>query len=166
MKYFANVITISRILVSFFILLTIPFSHSFYVLYTYCGISDMVDGWIARKTCTSSQTGEILDSVADLIFVTVCFVKIFPVFNLPLWLIIWIMLIAVIKLSTLIRGFVDYHRLVFFHTSANKITGLSIFLLLFLYHSNILNIVAIIVAVIATFAALQEKYYFLKEKET
>ena len=43
-----------------------PFSIKFFIIYTYCGISDMLDGTIARKTETSTELGSILDGLADL----------------------------------------------------------------------------------------------------
>ena len=48
--YLANCITIVRILCSSIALLLFPaFSTAFYVLYITSGVSDMVDGWVARR---------------------------------------------------------------------------------------------------------------------
>lgn len=47
--------------------------------YIICGITDMLDGFIARATHTTSQLGADLDSIADTIFVMVCLVEILPV---------------------------------------------------------------------------------------
>ena len=41
----------------------------FWTLYALCGISDMVDGWLARRLHAETKAGAILDSVADLSFV-------------------------------------------------------------------------------------------------
>ena len=46
----------------------------------------MIDGTVAGKTNTVSKFGERLDTIADLIFVTVCFIKLIPVLDIPLWL--------------------------------------------------------------------------------
>ena len=46
----------------------------------------MIDGTVARKTNTVSKSGEMLDTIADLIFVAVCFIKLIPVLDIPLWL--------------------------------------------------------------------------------
>ena len=81
MKNIANYISISRIVMSIVLLamkvLTIPF----WVIYMYCGISDMLDGYIARKYNYISKFGERLDSVADIIFVIISILKIVPFLN-------------------------------------------------------------------------------------
>ena len=77
-KQIANIITSSRILCSICLLLCPVFSVTFYIMYLFCGITDMVDGTIARKTKSASESGARLDSVADIVFVAVCFAKILP----------------------------------------------------------------------------------------
>ena len=63
-KYIANIITGSRVAFSLPLLL-IPLSSAwFYLLYLFCGITDMIDGTIARKTGTVSQFGARLDTGA------------------------------------------------------------------------------------------------------
>ena len=65
MKALANRITICRILCSIALLFFPAFSPAFYVLYITAGISDMVDGWVARRTHTTSELGAKLDTIAD-----------------------------------------------------------------------------------------------------
>lgn len=38
------------------------------VLYSLCGVTDVLDGFLARKLHTESKAGEWLDSFADLFF--------------------------------------------------------------------------------------------------
>ena len=80
----ANVITGLRILVSAVLLFCPVFSPIFYVLYLIAGLSDMVDGIIARKTDSVSEFGSRLDGVADFVFVAVCLIKILPVMDIPI----------------------------------------------------------------------------------
>ena len=56
----ANVITGLRILVSAVLVFCPVFSQIFYVLYLIAGLSDMVDGIIARKTNSVSEFGSRL----------------------------------------------------------------------------------------------------------
>ena len=71
-KYIANIITGSRIIFSL-PLLIIPLSSAwFYVLYLFCGLTDMIDGTIAKNTNAVSSFGSNLDTVADFIFMAVC----------------------------------------------------------------------------------------------
>ena len=41
------------------------FSPAFYSFYIVAGVSDMIDGIVARKTGTTSEFGSKLDTVAD-----------------------------------------------------------------------------------------------------
>ena len=54
----ANIVTGCRILCSIFIVFSPAFSVRFYVFYLICGLTDMVDGTIARKTNTDSEFGK------------------------------------------------------------------------------------------------------------
>ena len=56
--------------------------ENLYILYIFCGLTDMVDGKIARKTGTTSTFGARLDTVADLVFLLVCGIRILPRINL------------------------------------------------------------------------------------
>ena len=68
----ANLITSLRIICSIALLLCPALSQVFYVLYIIAGVTDMIDGTVARKTNTVSEFGSRLDTVADFIFVMVC----------------------------------------------------------------------------------------------
>ena len=57
----ANIVTSCRILCSILMLFSPAFSVQFYILYLICGLTDMVDGTIARKTNTDSEFGAKLD---------------------------------------------------------------------------------------------------------
>ena len=63
----ANIITIIRILCSIALLFFPAFSPVFYVLYITAGVSDMVDGWFARRTHTVSELGAKLDTIKDIL---------------------------------------------------------------------------------------------------
>ena len=81
MKNIANFISISRAIMSIMLLIPETFSIAFYVVYIYCGISDMLDGFIARKSKNESKIGARLDSISDIIFVIVAMIKILPMLN-------------------------------------------------------------------------------------
>ena len=69
MKHLPNAISAFRIAGSISLLFCEVTGWQFWVLYALCGISDMVDGWLARKLHAETKAGAILDSVADLVFV-------------------------------------------------------------------------------------------------
>ncbi|MCR5399957.1 MAG: CDP-alcohol phosphatidyltransferase family protein, partial [Lachnospiraceae bacterium] len=98
-------------------------------LYIAAGVSDMLDGAIARKTSTVSEFGSKLDTVADFVMVTLCLIKLLPVIHIPTWLLIWIIVMAVIKAVNLISGYVTRKKIVVLHTIMNKVTGILFFVL-------------------------------------
>ena len=118
-KHIANIITGSRIALSL-PLLFIPLSSAwFYVFYIFCGLTDMIDGTIARKTETVSSFGSKLDTASDLVFMAVCAVKLLPKINICIWLWIWIAVIAIVKVTNIVIGFIRRKKLVALHTVLN-----------------------------------------------
>ena len=159
MKNIANSITVSRIVFSIALLFLTPFSSEFYVLYAAAGLTDMIDGTVARKTNTDSDFGVKLDSAADLIFVAVCLIKLLPILDIPLWLWIWVAIITLIKVINMISGYVMQKKWITPHTVMNKITGALCFLLPFTLSFLDLQYSAVAVCAAATFAAIQEGHF-------
>ena len=164
-KHIANIITGSRIIFSL-TLLVIPLSSAwFYVLYLFCGLTDMIDGAIARKTNAVSSFGSKLDTVADAVFMAVCAVKLLPIINLTVWLWIWIAVIAIIKVTNIVLGFVRKKQLVTLHTVLNKITGSLLFLLPFTLQFIEPTYSFAVVCSVATIAAIEEGSYTIKTND-
>ena len=155
----ANSITMIRIICSVALLFCPVFSPAFYTLYIIAGVSDMIDGAVARKTGTASAFGSKLDTVADFVFVAVCLIKLIPVIHAPTWLIIWIIVIAAIKAINLISGYVMRKEMVSLHTEMNKVTGMLLFVLPLTLTFNDLKYSGAFVSAVATFAAIQEGHY-------
>ena len=119
----ANIITGFRVLISIVLLFCPVFSPVFYMLYLIAGVSDMIDGTIARQTNTVSGFGARFDTVADFVFVVVCLIKLLPVINMPIWLWVWIVMIALIKILNIISGYIVQRKLAVVHSVMNKVTG-------------------------------------------
>ncbi|MDF2935053.1 MAG: CDP-alcohol phosphatidyltransferase [Paenibacillaceae bacterium] len=123
-KHTANAITLSRIVLLPFLPLAYGDAGLFCTLYLICGATDMVDGWIARKTGTHSQLGAKLDSAADLIlFAAVlvwCWLRLGPdvLPFLP-----WIILTIAVRGLNLIIAAWKYRTFAILHTWGNKLTG-------------------------------------------
>jgi CDP-diacylglycerol---glycerol-3-phosphate 3-phosphatidyltransferase len=77
MKAIPNCISVSRIIFSLVLLFVKPLSVVFYVIYIICGFTDIVDGFIARKTGTTSNLGVRIDSMGDMVMVGV--LSLFPI---------------------------------------------------------------------------------------
>ena len=75
----ADTITSVRIASSLFLLFLPLGSVGFLVVYTLTGLTDVLDGWLARKTGTASDFGARLDSAADLLFYAILLLRLFPV---------------------------------------------------------------------------------------
>ena len=155
----ANLITGCRIVCSMLLLLFPAFSPVFYLLYIVCGVSDMLDGPIARRTHTETALGARLDSIADLVFVAACLFKILPAIHVPMWLWIWTGIIVLVKAANVVSGYVRHKRAILLHTRANKLAGLVLFLLpLALGFADVVP-AAIPACAVATFAAVQEGHF-------
>jgi len=159
MKHLPNAITALRFLGAVCLLFFVVGSPAFWVIYFVCGLSDMVDGYLARRLGCESKTGAILDSLADLAFVACCCWKLIPILAFPKWLWIWGGAIVAIKVINQVCALVMYKKCVFPHTIANKVTGILLFVgvpLTFFLESIVPMIV---IAAVATFAAVQEGHF-------
>ena len=159
MKHLPNFITSFRFLGALGLLFFDVESVAFWVIYFACGLSDMADGFLARKLHCESKTGAMMDSLADLAFVVSSCIKLIPVLALPNWLWFWGAVIVIIKVINQISAIVMYKKCLFPHTIANKAAGLLLFVgvPLTLFLESIAPMV--IITVVATFAAVQEGHF-------
>jgi phosphatidylglycerophosphate synthase len=156
MKNIPNLITITRILGTTVLVFIKPFSELFFIIYFICGISDVFDGMIARKLNLVSKNGQILDSIADFFMVIVLLFIFVLNIKFPLLGIYWVIIIAVIRFTSLGVGFMRYKQLTFLHTYANKLTGIALFSSIFMYVALGLYTTTILVCFIAIISALEE----------
>ncbi len=150
-----NIISLVRIILSFVLLLTLNAEWSFFFLVIIIGLSDIADGYIARKYKLVSNLGARLDSLADLIF----FVTILWIIHLKYeWILtdnyICFWIIIFLKISIAVISKIKHGKFVFIHTIANKITGLlvfsSILILPFTVAGNLFTAVFIVAIIAAT----------------
>ncbi len=125
-----NVITLLRILGTVLLLFFPPMTPVFFAFYTLTGVTDVLDGCVARATGRTSELGARLDSIADLLFYSVALSKLFPSLCqiLPdrIWYAVGLALIT--RLSAYAVAAVKYRRFASLHTWMNKLTGLAVFL--------------------------------------
>ena len=163
----ANTITCVRILCGVTLIFCTPFSQWFYFLYVIGGISDVIDGFVARRLKTESKLGAKLDTIADLIFAVVVLLKIINAVNVPMWLIIWIICIAIIKFINIVSGIIRSGNFPSEHTVLNKMCGALLFAIPFCIGRLPWQVVALLVIIacaLATAAAIQEGYFIRKGK--
>ena len=154
----ANGITFARIVMVLALLFVEPLSMVFYGIYLSCGISDVLDGYIARKSCTASRLGGKLDSAADLLMTLVVGVLLFP-YLMPVLqheIVVWIVVIGIIRLLSLLVVQVKYKTFEILHTYGNKATGFLVFALPFFLPSCHATVFAYIVCGVASLSAIEE----------
>ena len=154
----ANIITCIRIVLSVALLFCSAFSPVFYELYIAAGFSDMIDGAVARRTGTVSEMGSKLDTIADIVFVVVCLIKLLPPLDVPVWLYIWVAIIAMIKLFNIAIGYIRQKQFIAVHSVINKVTGGLLFIFPLTLAFIDLKYSAAVVCVIATMPAAYEGY--------
>ena len=160
----ANALTIGRMALSLMLLCFPAFSAPFISLYVIAGLTDMADGWIARKTGTVSELGARLDTAADFVFVAAGLVKLLPVLELPRFILVWTALIAAIKCINVLSGFIMQKRFVAVHTALNRIAGVLLFVLPLTVPLADLRYSGSVVCLAATIAAIQEGHFIRMKK--
>jgi CDP-diacylglycerol--glycerol-3-phosphate 3-phosphatidyltransferase len=149
----------SRIALCLPLLLVDSMTVPFWALYVIAGITDMFDGFLARRWGMESRFGARLDSLADFVFVIAVGYKLFPWLKLPAALWMMIGLIAMVKIINAISSYVVNHRIEFLHTKANKLTGFLLFVGVITIGQSYFVTIAWLIACIALFAAIQDGHF-------
>ena len=158
----ANVITFSRIILSFSLLFIEKYNPLFLTIYSICGLTDILDGYVARKTKTESKLGARLDSISDFLFFIIMFIIMFDTF---LKHIAYIIIISLVRMISFIIVIKKYNEFTFLHTYSNKLTGFLLFLSPFFMKSIILDKVMNIIGSIALISSIEELIIAIKSEK-
>ncbi|MCB2299230.1 CDP-alcohol phosphatidyltransferase family protein [Clostridium tagluense] len=156
MKSIPNCISFSRIIFSLILIFVTPLSLAFYGIYIICGFSDIMDGFIARKTVTTSILGAKLDSMADMIMTGVLLFVLYPIVNPTTETVIWIISIAIIRLASMVIALKKYKTFASLHTYGNKITGIVLFIFPILLPYVHRTVLMYIICAVASISAIEE----------
>ena len=162
MKRIPDLLSMSRIVLCLPLLIVDAMTIPFWVIYLIAGLTDILDGFLARRWGVESKFGARLDSLADFVFVLVVGYKLFPWLRLPATLWMMIGLIALVKVINAISSFMVKHRIEFLHTKANKLTGFLLFVGIMTIGQTYFVPFAWTIACIAIFAAIQEGHLIRK----
>ena len=132
-KNIANCITFTRIVCAVLLVFTDTSTKMFWILYLYGGVSDMIDGMIARGLKQQSNLGAKLDSIADAAFLLAIVIVMAPTVVIRTWIWICIGGIGLIRMTSYLVGYLKYHTFSSLHTYANKATGALLFMVPILY---------------------------------
>jgi CDP-diacylglycerol--glycerol-3-phosphate 3-phosphatidyltransferase len=165
MRLIPNYISFSRIIFSLILIFVKPLSVAFYAIYVICGFSDIMDGFIARKTGTTSRIGEKLDSMADMIMTGVLLLVLYPIVNPTTGIVIWIISIGIIRLVSMFVALKKYKVFAILHTYGNKITGIGLFIFPILIPYIHTTVLMYAICVMASISAIEELIIQLTSNE-
>ena len=131
----ADAMTLIRMAASVLLLFLPLGSYWFFLAYIIAGLTDALDGWLARRTGMASEFGARLDSAADLLFYGVMLTKFFPLLFAALPRQIWYAVAATVllRLGAYLTAALKFRRFASPHTVMNKLSGLAVFAVPYLY---------------------------------
>jgi CDP-diacylglycerol--glycerol-3-phosphate 3-phosphatidyltransferase len=157
-----NILSISRIIASLLILQNTNNEKLLFILLIYCGLSDVLDGYLARKYGLVTKLGALIDSIADFVFYWIVVIylllersELLIHYSIPLCLII------LVRLSSILVCWIKNKRLYFLHTIANKLAGLLVFLIIFLMAFFPSELIITIGLLIILLTAIEELLIFI-----
>jgi Phosphatidylglycerophosphate synthase len=163
LKYLANSLSLLRFLLAIFLPGIYQFSIPLFLfIYLSCGVSDILDGYIARKTNSQTRLGAQLDSLADLalfcsitvlLFVRWAGDELAPL--LPL-----LLAILTVRVINLIVAGIKFRSLAMLHTWANKVSGLLVFAAPLVFVAGCPEML-VFIGIVAMLAALEESIIHL-----
>lgn len=166
MKHIANFISATRIILLPVMVCFYKNDLPFVSLYIACGLSDILDGYVARRTNTQSAAGAMLDSVADfLLFGAAAGFMLLRMGDRLAVFLPWIIPAAVLRGANLIVAAYKYRLFIILHTWGNKLTGLLLFLIPIEYIVFDSALLLWPVCLIALLSALEEGAIHLTSKE-
>ena len=154
-RHLPNMISLLRLILSVILIPIMSIHVPFIIVYITIGITDVLDGLIARKLGYESYFGAKLDSIADFVFYSILVFIFIRLHSSMLEVTHQVALIVIIaiRLINMLLTKLKHKKVIFIHTLANKISGVIVFLLpmvvLFTQHIIVVWIVLIIVFISA-----------------
>ena len=128
MKQLPNALTVARAVLTAALLWLHPLGTPFFVVYLLAGVTDMIDGPLARQFGAESKFGARLDSAADTFFVLVVLLRLWPYLLLPPAAAALVAGVALLRVGAGIVAKLRFGVFGFLHTWGNKLTGALLFL--------------------------------------
>lgn len=162
----ANKITFLRILLVLSLLFLVNEQITFFVIYGISGLTDIIDGYIARKLHQESLLGAKLDSIADVLLSGIIFYymiqyldQIYPIFY------ILFIIVLICKLIIIVLNYIKFHQWFIRHTISNKFSGILLFFIPFTVFFQVLNSYLWILFVISFVTIIDEFLIFLFSRD-
>ena len=151
-----NALSVLRMALAVLLLFPPLLSARFLIVYLLAGLSDLLDGFLARRMGVSSRLGAMLDSAADFLLCAVLLYLFLPAYDWPIWAILWACVIALLRMASLAVCYRKFCKLAFLHTYANKATGFLLLCFPFLLRFFGLTTTAAVLCAVATVSAVEE----------
>lgn len=164
-KYTANFITASRFVFAGLLLWARPFSALFWTWYLCGGLSDLLDGPVARMLHHESEAGAKLDSAADFVFLLCAAIAVARSTVFPVWALICALIVALVRFAAYGIGYFKYRTFSALHTVMNKAAGAFLFAFPPLYRLLGMGAACGIVCGVAFLSAAEELLLTIRSKE-
>ena len=103
MRRLADALTLIRLVCSPVLFVLRPDSAAFWILYAALGLTDALDGTLARASRQGpTERGAKLDSMADAVFFAALLVALLRMCRYPAWMLVWTALIAAARVLALV----------------------------------------------------------------
>lgn len=165
MKHIPNILTSLRILCASLLLAVPVYSARFYLLYLICGVTDFLDGRLARRFHVASKAGASLDNIADYTLLMSTAIKVLPTLLLDLWTLVWGICMLTAHISSSVIAWIKYKRIVVLHTVANKLLGGAVYVIPLLAGLGSHTLLISIISGFMCFSVPEEIYLLLASKQ-
>ena len=164
-KQAANIITSARIVGAIVLFFFTEVNNAFLCIYAFCGLTDLIDGPIARKTHTESSVGALLDTIGD-VATYVALAKILLSRHLvPSWARWWYIPAGVAILCSGFIALARFGRFFVVHSLFGKVMGVAAFLMPFALRAGLLIPCFATICIVATISAVETAVLTLLSKE-
>lgn len=165
-RHVPNMLSVLRMALSLSLLLFLGNRLLFFIIFLLCGLSDLLDGMIARKTNSQSALGARLDSAGDILF----FIVVLDCIAIwagrqALALLPYVAAIVLLRFINLAIAGIRFRIFAAIHTYANKAAGILVFISFGVYVLTNAIWAFIPVCIVAGLSALEETLILLTSKE-
>ena len=157
-KNLANIITSIRLIGAICLIFIETLSKPYFIIYSICGITDAIDGFVARKLKITSTFGSKLDSVSDLLFSGIMLAKVFPflIAKTPAYVPVLIYIAVGMRALCYLFVAIRFKKFSSRHTVYNKAISLLMFFLPFMILTKYLTAYCLLVLTVAFYSNFEE----------
>lgn len=154
-KHLANIITGSRTVMAIILFTFKEITTPFLIIYLLCGITDLIDGPIARKTNNTSELGAKLDSLGDTLTYLAMGKTVVLSHIIPVKTAVWFLIPLTAMLVSGLISKIKFHSFILTHTISSKIFGGGCFLIPFAVRFSALNVYLILLWLTSAVCAVE-----------